>query len=287
MHAAATLGEVRRAIQRQRPDIPKNFVFATFNGPVVEPVRRGLEDHPNSPRGRDFWPPKQLILQLPGYVEGERLDEGESQVREFKSLSAPIEHGLLAQQQAIASKGTSKVKVPTPLEILRGYLDRGYINMFLNTQGGTLFVGVEDDSWRVRSRIAGDSYVVWSEKEMDQVALMVDSVVSNMDPQPDTDLVRVLFVPIAVPGKYEWPETSQESRDEEEVRGGGQSTGELADDEGMVCFGDFEAEPLEPAGTGPAVPTPVPEEVRRPCVIQIHVQQGDAALYYMDKTTHR
>ena len=215
MHAAATLGEVRRAIRRQRPDIPKNFVFATFNGPVVEPVRRGLEDHPNSPRGRDFWPPKQLILQLPGYVEGERLDEGESQVREFKSLSAPIEHGLLAQQQAVASKGTSKVKVPTPLEIL----DRGYINMFLITQGGTLFVGVEDDSWRVRSRIAGDSYVVWSEKQMDQVALMVDSVVSNMDPQPDTDLVRVLFVPIAVPGKYEWPETSHESREEEEVGG--------------------------------------------------------------------
>ena len=41
--------------------------------------------------------------------------------------------------------------------------------MFLNTQGGTLFVGVEDDNWRVRSRIMGDDYVLWTEKEMDQV----------------------------------------------------------------------------------------------------------------------
>ena len=126
---------------------------------------------------------------------------------------------------------------------------------------------------------------------MDQVALMVDSVVSNMDPQPDTDLVRVLFVPIAVPGKYEWPETHHESQqvDERAVNGGRSQGAAAEDDEGIVSFGDFEPEPLEPATScgGSVVHTPVPEEVRRPCVIQVHVQQGDAAVYYMDKTSNR
>ena len=56
-------------------------------------------------------------------------------------------------------------------------------------------------------------------------------------PQPDTDMVRVVFVPIAVPGVHEWPD------------------GEA----GTAAAADGEA---------------LPEDVRRPFVIQIHVQQG-------------
>lgn len=162
VRAGARLAEVRRAIEEQRPDIPQGFIFVRSSSsssnisPHAAPghIPRNLEDRPISPRARDFWPPGPLVLSVPGYSEGERLAEGESQTREFKSIAEPLERG----------------KCKSGVEAVRGFLDRGYINAFLNTPGGgTLFCGIEDHSWRVRSHIRNGEYVSWTQKDLDQV----------------------------------------------------------------------------------------------------------------------
>ena len=77
-----------------------------------------------------------------------------------------------------------------------------------------------------------------------------------MDPQPDSDCVRVIFIPISVPGLFDFPPldygigTTKEKKKEKEEE------------------------------------TP-PEDVKLPYIIQIHVQEGYEAVYYQDKNSRQ
>jgi hypothetical protein len=63
----------------------------------------------------------------------------------------------------------------------------------LNTDGGTIYFGVEDDGY-----IAG---IHIGRKERDLLRLRIDAAISAYRPQVDPDIVKVDFVPVLFPEK--------------------------------------------------------------------------------------
>eukprot|EP00397_Hematodinium_sp_SG-2012_P007804 GEMP01007854.1.p1 GENE.GEMP01007854.1~~GEMP01007854.1.p1 ORF type:complete len:907 (+),score=187.97 GEMP01007854.1:848-3568(+) len=98
------------------------------------------------------------------------------------------------------------------MDAVNKYLTKGYVNSFLNTEGGTLIIGVEDDPCVVRSLIDdARGYLLLSDKDLDKIALVIDGKVRHMDPPVDSDLVRTRFVRIipkrtdfVVPGRQRY-----------------------------------------------------------------------------------
>ena len=80
--------------------------------------------------------------------------------------------------------------------------------MFLNSNGGTLFVGIEDRESMVRSYIDEKrGHMAWTEKELDTFTLLVDNKIKQMDPPVTEDLVQVCFVPIIIPTDFQETKT--------------------------------------------------------------------------------
>lgn len=65
---------------------------------------------------------------------------------------------------------------------------RRYVCAFLNSEGGSLFVGVED-SGLVRG-------VPCSHRDEDRVRLLVDSILQGFQPQVFPDAYRLSFIPV-------------------------------------------------------------------------------------------
>ena len=121
VNRSATLEQIREAIREQHPDVPVGYIFyhvsqgTNIEGKacVVTQKQEGRQsrrdrkrtqthrsqtelrrlDHGSGfLRARDFYSLKQLLLRIPGYIEGEQLPEEESNRLEFKSLAAKLEH---------------------------------------------------------------------------------------------------------------------------------------------------------------------------------------------------
>eukprot|EP01114_Cavostelium_apophysatum_P017618 TRINITY_DN5286_c0_g1_i1.p1 TRINITY_DN5286_c0_g1~~TRINITY_DN5286_c0_g1_i1.p1 ORF type:complete len:679 (-),score=119.66 TRINITY_DN5286_c0_g1_i1:38-2074(-) len=97
---------------------------------------------------------------------GSTLQFDEDQEHEFKSVTT----------------------IPDPAEAVTQYCMK-YINAFLNTNGGTLFFGVEDDGTIIGLK--------FNRKKRDQLRLRVDGIVSNFKPQVDPELWKLEFIPVS------------------------------------------------------------------------------------------
>eukprot|EP01088_Endostelium_zonatum_P002567 TRINITY_DN1318_c0_g1_i1.p1 TRINITY_DN1318_c0_g1~~TRINITY_DN1318_c0_g1_i1.p1 ORF type:complete len:771 (+),score=199.71 TRINITY_DN1318_c0_g1_i1:106-2313(+) len=70
-------------------------------------------------------------------------------------------------------------------------LSKHYANSFLNTNGGVIYFGIEDDG-----SIAG---LELDRKERDQIRLRIDAIVSHYVPQVDPYMVKVRFIKVFEP----------------------------------------------------------------------------------------
>ncbi|GIQ85686.1 schlafen family protein [Kipferlia bialata] len=67
-------------------------------------------------------------------------------------------------------------------------LCREYINAYLNSNGGSIWFGIEDDG-----QVKG---ILCSRKDRDKIRLNIDAVVNGMAPQVDSALYRVDLIPV-------------------------------------------------------------------------------------------
>jgi predicted HTH transcriptional regulator len=86
-----------------------------------------------------------------------------------------------------------------PVEQISDYAEK-YINAFLNTNGGTIYFGVEDDG-KVRG-------IILNRRGRDLLRLKLDNIVSSFKPQVDPNLVRVTFIPVDMTDVSNTPFTS-------------------------------------------------------------------------------
>ncbi|KAH0573360.1 AAA-4 domain protein [Spironucleus salmonicida] len=76
-----------------------------------------------------------------------------------------------------------------------GRYSREYLNAFLNSHGGQLWFGIEDDS-----RVKG---ILTDSKIRDSIRLSIDAAVAQFIPQVDADLSEVHFINVTLPDDYE------------------------------------------------------------------------------------
>ena len=190
VNRSATLEQIREAIREQHPDVPVDYIFYHISqGKNIEGKacvvtqkqegrqsrrdRKRTQTHRNQTelrrldhgsgflRARDFYSLKQLLLRIPGYIEGEQLPEEESNRLEFKSLAAKLEHDPKATKlhEEAHQLGTPAAREKAvdadsalALRTVSDYLQK-YINAFLNTEGGAIYFGVEDKDRTVRATV--------------------------------------------------------------------------------------------------------------------------------------
>lgn len=105
------------------------------------------------------------------FVFGEKISMDEDREHEFKALQ-------------FARK---------PEDQIVDYCKK-YLNAFLNTEGGKLYFGIEDD---------GTIYGIPANRKLrDHIRLLIDNTLNTIKPQVDPHLIEVDFVPVRIPMRY-------------------------------------------------------------------------------------
>eukprot|EP00005_Dracoamoeba_jomungandri_P002603 CAMPEP_0174257250 /NCGR_PEP_ID=MMETSP0439-20130205/6412_1 /TAXON_ID=0 /ORGANISM="Stereomyxa ramosa, Strain Chinc5" /LENGTH=1081 /DNA_ID=CAMNT_0015340255 /DNA_START=174 /DNA_END=3419 /DNA_ORIENTATION=+ len=120
------------------------------------------------------------------YVYGELIDVEEDRENEFKAVHL----------------------TKNPIATIMTYCEK-YINAFLNSAGGTIHFGIQDDGTIIGLPL--------NRKERDTLRLRIDAVVGGFLPQVDPYLVRTEFIKVEVPHKRKSKRTDPQEKDEEEI----------------------------------------------------------------------
>lgn len=191
---ALSISEIRDHISLQLPSSPAKtgrFVRILQGDVTLVAVEQESESCKNPLYAYHFAPPytqkAELILMTKRcYREGEIVQD-ETKTRELKSIALPL------SKQGKNPRDVVKEKVAT------------YINAFLNSSGGVLIFGANDDGVIERVPVAGKSdkseldlidRVKLARYAKDDIRKLVDSKSRGMDPTVDDDLVTTQFVPV-------------------------------------------------------------------------------------------
>eukprot|EP01124_Arcella_intermedia_P022821 TRINITY_DN3489_c0_g1_i1.p1 TRINITY_DN3489_c0_g1~~TRINITY_DN3489_c0_g1_i1.p1 ORF type:complete len:886 (-),score=213.43 TRINITY_DN3489_c0_g1_i1:923-3580(-) len=118
-----------------------------------------------------------------------RFTSGSPHRKNFKEL---IKNSIMPVEEDQEHEFKAVHYVAHPFEAITEYCLK-YINAFLNTNGGTIYFGVEDDG-----KIVGLNA---SRGQRDELRLRIDSIVSNIRPQVDVHLYQLDFYNIIDPEK--------------------------------------------------------------------------------------
>ncbi|XP_057356072.1 schlafen-like protein 1 isoform X2 [Manis pentadactyla] len=158
------------------------------------PSNQREEDSGPSPGSR--LPPGGLADASPNPALAPRQRSSQGQPRGTRSDSAIVHQKILGQEQLF--QGAFLGSETRNVEFKRGsgeYLSlafkhhlRRYVCAFLNSEGGSLFVGVEDSGLVQGIRC--------SHHDEDRVRLLVDSILQDFKPQVFPDAYTLTFIPV-------------------------------------------------------------------------------------------
>eukprot|EP01122_Echinamoeba_exundans_P011805 TRINITY_DN4818_c0_g1_i1.p1 TRINITY_DN4818_c0_g1~~TRINITY_DN4818_c0_g1_i1.p1 ORF type:complete len:1288 (+),score=282.63 TRINITY_DN4818_c0_g1_i1:108-3971(+) len=173
----------------EEPQDKRKFPLVDIKKIMEEEMERKAEI-PVSPHFEEQPPPISTspddqtdIVVKRFYVLGDSIAVEEDREHEFKAVQ----------------------QTKNPLQAISEHCKK-YINAFLNTDGGTMYFGVEDDG-----RLVG---VPLDRKTRDMIRLKIDGIVSQNHPQVDPHLISVDFVPVLHPeSRAHAKEILRDSRD--------------------------------------------------------------------------
>lgn len=172
------------------------------------------------------------IEKVSGYIEDTKVAMEEDAEHEFKAIQNSTQ----------------------PLERIIAYC-RKYIVSFLNADGGVIYFGVEDDG-----TVKG---VPFSRRGRDLLRLGIDQTVSNIKPQVDTDLIKVILVPVERNPRNLRREQSNPAIDRKSGNEGANNANE----------GD------KKTGGGGSSMARSGDETTNRFVVEVHVGRGNAPVY--------
>jgi len=201
LHRDLPMVKIREEIQKELPQAPtQDGQFVRIIQGDIFPVTPAQEQDKVCTyplRAKDFAPPKtrkpEIIFMVHKlyYTQGEIVQD-ETKNRELKSL-------------ALALKNQGH----TPSDVVKEKAVK-YINAFLNSSGGVLLFGVDDDGVVERVPITGKqkqqasdncpkttaAQVKEARYAKDHIRKLIDGFAKSMDPAVDNDLVTTRFVPV-------------------------------------------------------------------------------------------
>ncbi|CAL6093740.1 AAA-4_domain protein [Hexamita inflata] len=108
--------------------------------------------------------------------------------QQFKKIPSQLRYGEklpLEENKEVEFKAVQETK--KPLEVIQKYL-KDYLNAFLNSHGGSIWFGIEDDG-----TIRG---LYLTLKERDECRLSIDTLCNTFVPQVDNSLTRLDLIPV-------------------------------------------------------------------------------------------
>jgi ankyrin repeat protein len=194
LHQDLSMSEIRDQIALQLPASPAKtgrFVRMLQGDVTLITLEQESQSCKNPLYAYHFAPPytsktELILMTSKSYREGEIVQD-ETKNRELKSLAFPL------SKQGKNPRDVVKDKVAT------------YINAFLNSSGGVLIFGANDDGVIERVPVSGKNdksemnlvdRVKLARYAKDDIRKLVDGKARGMDPIVDDDLVTTQFVPI-------------------------------------------------------------------------------------------
>jgi len=137
------------------PDGPK-AVHVVVTAEASEPSKPEVQPEPVTPKS----------AMRPGYQLGQRLVVEEDREHEFKSLS----------------------KSTNPVRTIAEYYIEKYVNAFLNTRGGVILFGIDDDGV-----VQG---ITLDRTSRDQLRTEISRLIQKFQPSVEPDLYQIKFIPV-------------------------------------------------------------------------------------------
>lgn len=134
---------------------------------------------------KSLWPRRSLDDLL--HEEEAALAGKEDNMGDIENSRSYLEDSKVPMEEDAEHEFKAVQNSGQPLERIVAYC-RKYIVSFLNADGGVLYFGVEDDG-----TVKG---VAFSRRGRDLLRLGIDQSASNIKPQVDPDLLKVLLIPV-------------------------------------------------------------------------------------------
>lgn len=216
LHRDATMNEIRKDLDVQLPHTaPTEYRFVRMLQNEVTLLTTAQEKSwgKQKLKAYHFAPPytskaEIILLTRKSYIEGEVIED-ETKTRELKSLASALYNPQ--RSDGVQHQQKQRMKGKNPRDMVKEKVAT-YVNAFLNSSGGVLIFGANDNGVVERVPISGaadkecrnlDERVKLARSVKDDIRKLVDSTALHMDPVVDDDLVTTLFVPVRRRNGYE------------------------------------------------------------------------------------